>query len=296
MFVVVLSDKPELRESFCKLIGKEVSKDELGIYSADSGANGNKIWLIDPIHYPEKIQPLLYSLSMADLVVLIVDGLTPKVGELLVAINSMKIEKGIIVSNIPLPVTGMVLEKYEKVSEQNAAKDKVLAAHAASAGENVFSLVHKTANVKSVGNVAYGALRAGKIKKNDKLFIVPHGLDLEVRSIHINGAEVEEAAAPSLVEIAYKGDLVEKGIIAPLRHEFQVANIVNGRFNKSPFFKDELKGKIYAYTNMQFVEGHMTDNDLNLSAPLAFEKGESILVIDASNQKLRVAGVFQSKW
>ena len=28
----------------------------------------------------------------------------------------------------------------------------------------------------------------------------------------------------------------------------------------------------------------------------ADKKGESILVIDASNQKLRIAGVFQSKW
>jgi hypothetical protein len=47
---------------------------------------------------------------------------------------------------------------------------------------------------------------------------------------------------------------------------------------------------------MQYLEGTVTDNDLTLSQPLAFEKGESILVVDASNQKLRIAGVFQSKW
>ena len=71
MFVAVLSDKPELRESFCKLVGKEIGKEELGLYSVD-GKN-RKIWLIDPLHYPEKIQPLLYSLSMADMVVVLVD-------------------------------------------------------------------------------------------------------------------------------------------------------------------------------------------------------------------------------
>ena len=123
MFVAVLSDKPELRENFCKFIGKEISKDDIAVYSADG-----KIWLIDPLHYPEKIQPLLYSLSMADMVVLLVDSLSPKIGELLVAINAMKIAKGIIVSSVPLPVTGTVLEKYEKVADQNAAKEKVLAA------------------------------------------------------------------------------------------------------------------------------------------------------------------------
>jgi hypothetical protein len=71
---------------------------------------------------------------------------------------------------------------------------------------------------------------------------------------------------------------------------------VNGRFSKTPFFRDELKGKIHAYANMQFVEGHMSDNDLTLGQPIAYEKGEIMLVVDASNQKLRIAGPFQSKW
>jgi hypothetical protein len=47
---------------------------------------------------------------------------------------------------------------------------------------------------------------------------------------------------------------------------------------------------------MQYVEGHVTDNDITLSSSFAFEKGDSILIIDASNQKLRIAGVFQVKW
>ena len=294
MFVAVLSDKPELREQFCKFMGKELSKEDLALYSVD--CPDRRIWLIDPLTYPEKIQPLLYSLSMADLVVVLVDGISPKVGELLVAINSMKLGQGIIVSSVSLPVAGTVLEKYERVTDLNAAKEKLLAAKPDAAGENTFGLVHKTSTVPSLGNVAFGVLKGGKVKKQDKLFLLPSGKDLEVRSIHVDGNDTEEISAASRFEIAYKGELVERGVLAPLRHEFQVGNIVNGRFIKNPFFKDELKGKIHAYTNLQFVEGNVTDNDLTLSDSLAFEKGESILVIDASNQKLRVAGVFQSKW
>ncbi|MBI5046511.1 hypothetical protein HZC07_02145 [Candidatus Micrarchaeota archaeon] len=267
MFVAVLSDKPELREQFCKLIGKETSKDSLAIYSSQS--EGKKLWLVDPVHYPEKIQPLLQSLSLADLVVLLVDGISPKVGELLVAINSMKIDRGIIVSSIPLPVSGSVLDKYEKAADLNAAKEKVLAAQASAAGENTLGLIHKTSSVKSLGNMAFGALKSGSVKKNDKFFILPDKKDLEVRSIHVDGSETDQLSAVSAFELAYKGDLVEHGLLVPLRHEFQVENIVNGKFNKSPFFKDELKGKIYAYSNMQFIEGHLSDNDLTLSTPLA---------------------------
>ena len=98
MFVAVLSDKPELREKFCKMAGAESSKGELAFYSAE----GKRIVLVDPVHYPEKIQPLLYSLSMADYFVLIVDGLSPKVGELIVALNSLKADKGVIVSGTAL--------------------------------------------------------------------------------------------------------------------------------------------------------------------------------------------------
>jgi len=294
MFVAVLSDKPELREQFCKLVGTESGKDELVFYTAQ--ANGATITLVDPAHYPEKIQPLLYALSMADYAVLIVDALSPKVGEIMVALNAVKLERGVIISKVPLPVSGMVLEKYDKAPNMSAAKGKVLSLQPAAGGENFVALAHRSESVKSVGNVMHGTVRSGKLSKSDKLFLLPDRKDVEIRSMKADGKDAEEAAAGSRVEIAYKGDLFERGILAPIRHEFQVENVINGRFNRSPFYKDELKGKIHAYSNLQFVEGVVNENDLTLSAPMAYEKGESILVIDASNQKLRVAGVFQSKW
>jgi selenocysteine-specific translation elongation factor len=294
MFVAVLSDKPELRERFCKLVGKETGKDDISFYS--TSANGHIITLIDPTLYPDKIQPLLYSLSMADYVVLLVDALTPKVGEIMVAINALKLDKGLIVSQAQLPIAGMVLEKYEKVPDMEAAKLKVLAFPAGEIGENPLALVDKTFAVKSVGNVALGVVKSGRLKKHDKLFLLPEKKEIEVRSIQISDADHEEAPAGARFGMAYKGDLLERGVLVPLRNDFQVENIVNGKFVKSPFFKDELKGKIHAYTNMQFVEGNVFENELKLNAPLAFEKGELILVVDASNQKLRIAGVFQSKW
>ncbi len=294
MFVAVLSDKPELREQFCKLAGKETGKEDISFYAANYG--GRIITLVEPTLYPEKIQPLLYCLSVADYVVLLADALTPKIGEIIVALNTLKIEKGIIVSAAQLPVAGTVLEKYEKAADMNAAKEKVLSAQRDASGENTMALVDKAFSVKSVGNVALGVVKSGTIKKHDKLFLLPEKKEIEVRSIQINDKDSEKASAGSRFGIAYKGDLVERGILVPLRNDFQVEQVVNGRFSRSPFFKDELKGKIHAYTNFQFVEGNVSDNELTLSSPMAFEKGETILVVDASNQKLRIAGAFQNKW
>jgi len=291
MFVAILSDKPELREKFCRMLGTETSKSELGFYSCEKG-----IVLIDPVSYPEKIQPLLYSLSMADYVVLVADGLTPKLGEIIVALNCLKTEKGLLVSGAPLPLAGTILNKFDKAADLEAAKAKVLSLQSPEYGAELVGLVDRTEAVKSVGNVAHGIVRAGRLKLHDKLFVLPEKKEIEVRSIRLDGKEVEEAAAGSRFSLAYKGETFEKGILVPLRNDFEVGNVINGRFSKTPFFKDELKGKIHAYTNLQFVEGNMTDNDLTLSQPLAYEKGELLLVVDASNQKLRIAGPFQSKW
>jgi selenocysteine-specific translation elongation factor len=294
LFVAVLSDKPELREKFCKMVGAETSKGELAFYSVDAG--GKPLTLIDPVLFPEKVQPLLYSLSMADYVVVLADGVTPKIGEIIVALNCFKMDKGLIVSAGPLPVAGTTLEKFEKAADLEAAKAKLSALPQPEYRQEFVALVDRMENVKSVGNVAHGVIRSGTLKPHDKLFVLPEKKEVEVRSVQVNGKDVPEASAGALFSMAFKGDAFERGILVPMRNEFEIGNIVNGRFSKTPFFRDELKGKIHAYTNLQFVEGHMTDNDLTLGQPIAYEKGEIMLVVDASNQKLRIAGPFQSKW
>lgn len=290
MLVAVLSDKPELREQFCKMVGKESSKDDIAFYSAES------VTLIDPLLYPEKIQPLLYCLSMADYSVLIVDALTPRIGEIIVALNAMKMDRGLVVSKVPLPLAGTSLEKFEKVADLETAKAKMLSAKAAEPGTVLIALVDRMEAVKAIGNVVHGIVKSGSVKVHDKLFLLPEKKDVEVRSIRVDGKDVAEATSGQRFSLAYKGEPVGRGILVPIRHEFEIGNIINGRFSKSVFFKDELKGKIHAYANMQYVEGNMSENDLTLSGEMAYEKGELILVVDASNQKLRIAGPFQSKW
>ena len=292
MFVAVLSDKPEKREEFCKSMGKETNKDDLSFYAANF--QGKITTLIDPSLYPEKVQPLLYTLSIADYVVLIADELNKTIGEIIVALDSMGMDRGIIVSSAQLPVAGTVLERYEKVADTAEAKEKVLAMHAEEACEKTLALVDKTFAVKSVGNVALGVVKSGEIKKHDKLFMLPDKKSIEIRSIQINDKDSELASAGDRFGIAYKGDLLERGIIVPLSNDFQVEKVVQGRFSKSKFYSDEIKGKLHAYSGFQFKECTVSDVDLKLDSEIAFEKRDNILVIDASNQKLRIVGVFQT--
>lgn len=292
MFVAVLSDKPEKREEFCKMVGKQTGAEDIGFYAAIF--QGKITTLVEPSMYPDKIQPLLYALSIADYVVLLVDELTPKIGEIIVALDSMGMDRGLLVSGVQLPVAGTVVEKYEKAEDLNKAKEKVLSLQVEEPGEETVALVDSAFAVKSVGNVALGIVKSGKIKKHDKLFLLPEKKEVEIRTIQINDKDSEQAVAGQRFGMAYKGELVERGLLVPLRNEFQIEKQIGGRFSKSRFFQDELKGKVHAYSNFQFVECTVSENELNLDMPMAFGKRERVLVVDASNQKLRIAGVFVS--
>jgi selenocysteine-specific translation elongation factor len=292
MFVAVVSDKPKQREEFCSLLGKETGKEDISFYAVNF--QGRIITLVEPTLYPDKVQPLLYSLSIADYVVVLVNELNKSVGEIIVALDSMGMDKGLLVSSVELPVAGTVLEKYEKVDDQNAAKEKVLALVEQEAGEETVALVDKTFAVKSVGNVALGVVKSGQIKKHDKLMLLPEKKQMEIRTIQINDKDSEVAKTGERFGIAYKGDLLERGVLVPLTNDFQVEKVAQGRFTKSKFYTDEIKGKMHAYSNFQFNECTVSDNDLKLDKEMAFEKRDSVLLIDASNQKLRIAGVFQT--
>ena len=71
---------------------------------------------------------------------------------------------------------------------------------------------------------------------------------------------------------------------------------MNGRFIKSPFYRDEVRGKMHAYLNLQFVSTHVTEGELKMEKPIAFRKGDLVLVCDPSNPKLRVVGAFTPTW
>ncbi len=294
MFVSVLSDKPEVREQFCKQFGSPTSSEEISFYSAD--VNGKQRIIVEPTLFPNKIQSLLHSLAIADFVVLIIDQLTPHVGEIIVALDLLRKDKGVLVTSLNLPINGTVLAKYEKTTDVNVARAKILELTTGQSDEELLALIDKSHSVPEVGHVALGVVKGGKLKKQESFFLLPDKKEVVVRSVRLNEKDVEEAVVGDRFEIAYKGELMERGILAPLRNSFEISNSVNGRFLKSPFFKDELNHKVHAYHNYQFVEGNVSDNELRLDKPIAYLKGDRILVVDSSNQKLRIAGVFTSAW
>lgn len=294
MFVAVLSDKPEKRLEFCSMFGTPASSQDISLYGAE--INGKTRIIVEPITFPSKIQSLLHSLAIADFVVLIVDQLTPQIGEIIVALDMLKKEEGILISSVVLPISGTVLAKYERVTDVAIAKAKILELQTKTSEEELFALIHNSSTGEHTGTVAHGVVKSGTLTNIEPLHLLPLKKEVTIRSILVNGKEVKEAKTGDSFEIHYKGDPLQVGVLAPFRNNLEVNTSVNGRFIQSPFFKDELNHKVHMYHNFQYVEGIVSGTELLLDKPIAYAKGDRILVVDSSNQKLRIAGVFASAW
>jgi len=292
VFVAVLSDSPEKREEFCKALGKESGKGDVSFYVI--AREGKEKTIIEPTLYPQKIHPLAYTLYIADYVVVIADQLTPQLGEIIVALDSLKKENGLLVTQLNLPVKGTVVEKYERIADINAAKEKIinLEEGGAQSDSELLAFVDQYINVKSVGNVAIGSIKEGKIKKHDRLIFLPQKKELEVRSIQINDKDVEEAKAGEKFGIAYKGEPIERGLLVSIRSEFENGKNIMGRFQKSPFFVADTNRKLHFCYGFNSVEGYVLENSISLDKEIPYRKRDPLLVLDPSNQKLRIVGSF----
>jgi selenocysteine-specific translation elongation factor len=294
MFVAVLSDNPESRKKFCKLAGKETGSGDISFYT--SNFQGTIRTLVEPTLYPDKLQPLLYALSLADYVVLIVGQPTPQTGEIIVALDLLGKKEGLILSETELPIKGTALEGYKRVDSDEDAKREVLSLNfQGPPGAPLFALTDSSFALKSVGNVMLGAVKAGKIRKRDKLLQLPSKMEAEVKSIQLNDADSAEVSAGGRFGICYKGELLERGILVSPESPLPIAKSIAGTFSKSPFFKGELPQKIHAYSSLQFVEGSVSGDSLELEREFAYLDGERILITDPGSRGLRICGVFIAK-
>lgn len=291
MFIAVLSDNPESRKEFCKEVGKETGSGDISFYT--SNFQGTIRTLVEPSLYPDKLQPLLHTLSIADYVVLIVEQLSPQIGEIIVALDLLGKKEGMILGETALPLKGTALEGYKRMGSSGDAKRELLSLPApGSADAPLFALTDSSFAVKSVGNVMLGAVKSGRIKKRDRLLHLPSRMEAEVKSIQLNDADSPEVSAGGRFGICYKGELFERGILVSPDSPLALRTSIPGTFSKSPFFKGEVPQKIHAHSNLQFVEGSVSQDSLELEREFACKEGGRILIVDPGSRGLRICGVF----
>jgi len=276
---------------FAKKIGKKGSESDFTIYNCKEG--DRVICIYHASKYPEKIQPLLYSLSLADAAYLRPQSLDKFTGEMIVAAAIFGKPMLVFTDRIsreeiePL-LKAAGLQQYEFFEgDENALRERLLAFPSTRKKEGKTEIVIDSCfPVKGIGTVALGIVQQGTVRVHQKLTFLPSGKESDVKSIQVHDVDVKDAEAGSRVGLSLRdmnAEEVGKGDLA-VEEKFPSANKIEASISLTKFYKGDisslqffiLSGLKYVACKARKLEG--SKFELELSTPLNVRAGETVCV------------------
>lgn len=239
---VVLGD-----QSIASDLGKVGTQTDITLYDRKE-SDIIKTW-VAPSGFPDKIQPLLQAISLAEYVIFHVDKLDKFTGEQIVALDCLKKERGILShtfdvdeSRLDAMIKGTVLDGYIKV-DYDKIKEEINKFEPVQNDEPVEIVVDHCFDVKGVGTVVLGKVTHGKVNQYDNLKLYPAGVDVMIKSIQMHDDPVTISTAPARVGLALKGakpDDVGRGDVITEEGLVDIVSTIQLDFKKNPFYKHDI--------------------------------------------------------
>ncbi|MEM4589669.1 MAG: hypothetical protein QXK21_00155 [Candidatus Micrarchaeia archaeon] len=258
--VVILGDN-----EFAKELGKKGTVTDFTIYNyKGSDMQGGELTatFLVPTSYPEKLQSLTHCLAMADAAILIVKKLDKELGEYIIALDLLGINKGLIIFDDYVEkdkfvnlVRGTVLESFIIVDKVPSEIYPRIAKFENKKSEIEHVIIDAAFDVKSVGTVVLGVAR-GNVNVHDEFGIYPGGKKVTIRSIQVHDKDVKSAEIGERVGLALKGvsvEEVERGHLFS-KQELKSAKEIEGDFIKNKYYTEEVKenSKIFIAAHLQY--------------------------------------------
>lgn len=305
-------------EGYAGQLGKKGTISDITFYN--QRREDVTVTLIEPTRYPEKLSSLFFSLSMAEIALLVVDEIGPAFGECVLMLDQAGIKKGILVlRNYLAPeqvaplVKGTVVEGYSlQPDDRNLLREMLLdeAARGSPGSKEKFGSVPVDHHfpVKGVGIVVLGGVAEGTIRAHDPLKILPTQKVAHLRSIQKHDEDVDEASAGDRVGLALKGveegDL-DRGFVLSTNPGLVSSKVLSGRASLVRYWPTPLKEQMVVYLGhwMQFIPARIAfvNNAGDWKRPeatfrsekeLVYPPGANILIFYLEGGKLRVVGRF----
>jgi selenocysteine-specific translation elongation factor len=282
--------------------GKKGTATDLSLYDRKE-SNVIKTW-VTPSGFPDKIQPLLQAINLAEYVIFHVDKLDKFTGEQIIALDILKKDKGILShtfdvdeSKLSSMIKGTVVEKYLKV-EQDKLKEAIDKMDSISNNDSSQMVIDHCFDVKGVGTVILGKVTRGKIKQYDNLKLYPNGIDIMVKSIQMHDDPVEESVCPARVGLAVKGvkpDEVGRGDIIAQAGTVDVRSEIELDFTKSPFYKNEITLNQMCLVNVGLQVkaakfSSISPLKLTFDKPIVFSPGDIAVILKPESPTIRILG------
>ncbi len=293
--------------SIASRLAKKGTESDIAIHDKREGDMAVSIAI--PKTYPERIQPLLQSVSMSDTVVFFPEAADSTVGEEIVAIGSFS-KPGAIVAYEELgkKLLQLISQRTQGwkliVNGDNAEREiwEYLSGFEPirDSGNEFWRVdVDHSFDVKGVGTVCLGIVRYGTARVHDKVVSMPAGKEGLVRSIQIFDVDQKEAPAGSRVGFALKGLTPEdlpRGTVITNNVRYGSAKAVTIALRRENFFKDPFEaGKIiHLNVGLQCKQSRIIGIgeavEIEPEEPVALESENAVLFSARPAGQLRIAG------
>ena len=290
------------KQDIASEFGKKGTESDLTLYDRKE-SDVIKTWVI-PNGFPEKIQPLFQAINLAEYVIFHVDKLDKFTGEQIIALDSLKKEKGILShtfdvdeSKLEMMIKGTVVENYTRV-EHDKIKEEMNTLEPITNDDPPELLIDHCFDVKGVGTVILGKVTNGTIKQYDNLKLYPQNIDVLIKSIQMHDDPVTESVCPARVGIAVKGakpDDVGRGDVICGEDVVDVKTEIELDFKKSPFYKNDIaenQGCLVSI-GLQIKAGKFSSVSplkLTFEKPVVCKKNDIAVILKPESTTIRILG------
>ncbi|MDD1676017.1 MAG: elongation factor Tu [Methanomicrobiales archaeon] len=264
-------------------LGKKGTTSDITLYNFKRGED--TLTLIEPARYPERLSSLFYAVSLADRAVVVVDGLSPEFGEIVLMLDATGVQKGFIIlrgylspDQVKRLVKGTVVEKYLFHEDNPVSLRELLLADAKASSpplpgdtrEMCCVPVDHFFPVRGIGVVVLGCVVRGTVLRHDTLSALPRGLSVLVRSIQRHDDDTDWAGRGDRVGLALKNielEDLDRGDVLTNDVSLSVTSSLTGEVHLFPYVKHPIKMGTMVHVGhwMQFLPARVLAVDTGRS-------------------------------
>ena len=284
-------------------IAKKGTESDITIYHRKDG--DNVFTILSPSRFPEKMSSLTDTIFPADIVLLGIDEINKDLGEVLIALDLMRKERGFIILKdenkaaiVKKIISNTVVSKYiffNGSPVELASSIGSLKIERKEIGTSV--IIDHFFKVKSVGTVALGFVLSGTVEKHQNLYASSIENPVQIRSIQMQDVDVESAPAGSRVGLALKNieiDDMERGMFlteARLRKVEKIESKIE--FHPTLAGKNVSGNEVFICDQMKYSRGFRSGDEITLDRPLSVYK--DTLAVCSNTSVPRVLGTVRIK-
>lgn len=306
------------KQGFAAELGKKGTSSDITFYNLKRGED--TVTFIEPTKYPERLAPLFYAVSIANMAILAVEKADAAFGETALMLHSAGVDKGYFVlsgvmkEKIAQLVKGTLLERYEFFEgDMNGLREKMVslasqvACDPAEGKEGGCVAVDHAFNVKGTGTVVLGTVVRGTIRRHDALRVFPGEKQAQVRSIQKHDDDFESAVEGDRVGLALKGvqpEDLDRGALLTDNVSVTTRKELETEAEIHKYWMEPLEAGMAVHIGhwMQFVPGKIEEvvecgNDwrspklkISLGKEIAYIPGSRGVLMRLDGGKLRVVG------